>query len=364
MRILDRFIALTYAKAFLGGIVVFTISFIALDFLTRVNEVGTAVSQAKEAGAASSTFEVVLRYYLAYLPYVWKGILPFVAVAAATLTLSTLLRANEIFPVLAVGVSVRRLLLPVFACALLVSAVHLAIQELLIPSMSRDFVLMKRLFSGDRASRIHDLPHLRDGKGSVVRAGAYDFAARTLHDVYILRPWGPEGFETWMAKELRGTPEGDGWTAPEAVLVQPAGTGQARSTLPAGSRIEFGVSPDEVEALIAKEGTEELSFAQISRLVRKFPDRRALQVARHRQIAVPLASFVLVLVSVPAILAAGRLRFAGSALAFLSAATFYFGDIFCTSLGDRGEIAPLFAAYLPLALFLSLGVAGLATARS
>jgi len=364
VRVLDRYVALTFAKAFLGGIVVFTIAAIALDFLTRVNEFGSGVSRAQEVGVGSSALGLVLRFYLAFLPYLWKQMLPFIAVAAATLTLSTLLRANEIFPVLAVGVSVRRLLLPLFLCALLITAAQLAIQELLIPSMSRDFVLLKRLFSGDRVSRIHELPHLRDGQGTVVRAGSYDFAARSLHDVYILRPWGPEGFETWMAKELQGTPDGEAWIAPEPVLVQPAGTGHARSTLPAGSRIEFGVVPEEVEALVVKAGTEELSFAQLTRLVGKFPDRRALQVARHRQISAPFASWVLVLVCVPAILATGRARFAGPAIAFFCAATFYFGDIFCTSLGDRGELSPLLAAYLPLTFFLSLGLAGLATARS
>ena len=40
---------------------------------------------------------------------------------------------------------------------------------------------------------------------------------------------------------------------------------------------------------------------------------------------------------------------------------YYFLDIFFTSLGDRGDIPPYLAAYFPLALLLSLGVARMST---
>ena len=40
---------------------------------------------------------------------------------------------------------------------------------------------------------------------------------------------------------------------------------------------------------------------------------------------------------------------------------YYCMDIFFTSLGDRGDLPAVFAAYFPLALLFSLGVARLAT---
>jgi lipopolysaccharide export system permease protein len=84
-------------------------------------------------------------------------------------------------------------------------------------------------------------------------------------------------------------------------------------------------------------------------------------VALHKQVSRPFASFAMLLVGIPLLLSAGRAYFAGGALAFGLSMAYYFLDILFTSLGDRGDLPPLLAAYSPLALLLSLGVARLST---
>jgi len=76
------------------------------------------------------------------------------------------------------------------------------------------------------------------------------------------------------------------------------------------------------------------------------------------------ASFVLLLVGVPILLGFGRTLVAGAAVAFGVSASYYFLDIFLTSLGDRGEVPPVVAVWFPIALYLSLGVARLMTVRT
>mgnify|MGYP002622827386 CR=1 FL=1 len=70
---------------------------------------------------------------------------------------------------------------------------------------------------------------------------------------------------------------------------------------------------------------------------------------------------MLLLCGVPILIGAGRSHFLGVAIAFGLSAAYYFLDIFFTSLGDRGDLPALFAAWFPLAALLSLGLARLVT---
>ncbi|MHC4342861.1 MAG: LptF/LptG family permease [Planctomycetota bacterium] len=362
MKLLDRYVFSSFWRMFLASLVVFSISAVSLDFFSRINRFFDTANVEGTFAAEYATLKIIFLFYLAYLPYLLKQVIPFVTVAAALFTLSHMLKANEVFPVLAAGVSVRRLFLPLFICGFLVCIGHLLFQEFVIPSLNREQIALKRYFSGDRDKFLEDLAHLRDGKGTVTRVGRYHFEDQHLEDVIVQRPWNEAGFERWLAERL--DPDGESWRAPNGVRVLPAGIGVLPQLLPKHSRVDFGVSPDEVEALASKQGTAEISHSQLANLARKFPHRRHLQVALHKQIARPLTSFVLLLVGIPILLSAGRSLFLGGGLAFGLSVTYYFLDIFFTSLGDRGDIDPFLAAYLPLALFFSIGLARLVTVRT
>ena len=363
MRVLDRYVFLLFLKAFVGALITFSIGAVLLDFFMRL---GYFVDYAEKVeGSFASEYsrtEVVLLFYLAYLPYILKQVMPFITVAASFITLLTLLRGNEIMPVLAAGTSARRLLAPVFVCGLLVSLALLCFQEFVVPSLNSEHIRLKRLFAGDRRAELYNLAHIRDGKGTVVRAGSYRLFPPSLRDVVIQRPWEETGFETWIVDVLEA--DGNQWRAPRGGQVLPPGAADPLRRLPEGAVVDIGVTPEEVETLIAREGTAEISFAQLAQLQKRFPDRRALQVALYQQLAQPFNCFLLLLVIVPTLVNAGRKVIIGGGSVFLASAGFYFLSIFCTSMGDRGDLPPLIAAYFPAMLYLSIGVARLATIRT
>jgi len=261
-------------------------------------------------------------------------------------------------PVVSAGTSVRRLLLPLFLGGLAISLGHIAFQQFLVPALSHQQMALKRFFSGDQTG-VRDLSHLRDGKGTVTRAGWYGFGDGVLTDVVVQRPWANGGFEIWKVPRL--DPGGDRWVASEGAEIQPAGVDSLPRKLPRGAEIDIGLTPDEVDALATKRGIAGLSFSQLKAISDRAPGRRHLRVALHKQIARPFSSFAMLLLGVPLLLSAGRAYFAGGALAFLLSLGYYFLDILFTSLGDRGDLPAHVAAYFPIALLLSLGVARLAT---
>ncbi|MHC4549028.1 MAG: LptF/LptG family permease [Planctomycetota bacterium] len=359
MRVLDRYIVSSFAKVFFGALISFSVGIVALDYFSRLDQFhelhrlkGTFAEDFSEA-------RVIFQFYVAFLPFLLKEVLPFVCVAAGLFTLTAMLHNNEVFPVVAAGVSARRLFLPLFLCGAVLSVGYMLFQEFVVPRLSREQILIKRYFSGDRKPGVGNLVHLRDGHGTVTRVRYYRFHDRSLEDVVVQRPWTRAGFDLWTTERLE--PAGTVWTAPQGVHLQPAGVDSLPRRLPPGTRVDIGVSPYEVDALASKRATSELSYSQLKTLVDKFPNRRHLRVALHKQIARPFASLVLLLVGVPILLAAGRSYFLGAGVAFAVSVIYYCLDIFFTSLGDRGDLPAIFAAYFPLAFLLSLGVARLAT---
>jgi len=359
LTLLDRYLARTFAKVFVGAFLILAVSAVAIDFVSRI---GYFLNPEHVEGTFAedySSVRIILLFYVAHLPFLLKEMIPFVTVGSGLLTVTHMLQRNEVFPVVAAGVSVRRVFLPLFLGGALVAAGHLAFQEFVVPSLTQEQIALKHFFYGNRSQGVSDLPHLRDGKGTVTVARAFRFADRSLADVVVQRPWTAAGFDRWIIPRLAA--DGATWKAADGLEVQPADVAALPRALPPGTPVDIGVTPGEVEALASKKGTSELSFTQLARLARKFPERRNLRMALYKQVARPLSSVVLLLCGVPILLGAGRSHFLGVAIAFGLSACYYFLDIFFTSLGDRGDLPTLFAAWFPLATLLSLGIARLFT---
>jgi lipopolysaccharide export LptBFGC system permease protein LptF len=366
-RLLDRYVVRTFLKVFVVALLAFGIVLVAVDFFGRIHYF---LDDGRVEGTFAEDYSTVRRialFYAAYLPFLLQQVLPFVTVSAGLFTLAHMLHGNEVAPVVAAGTSARRLLLPVLLAGVAVSLGHIAFQQLLVPELSRRQLALKRYFSADQTG-VENPPYLRDGRGTVTRAGWYGFDDGALTGVVVQRPWErggrgdageSRGFEIWKAGRLE--PDGDGWVAPEGVEIQPAGVDSLPRRLAEGARVDLGVTPDDVDALATRRGTASLSLSQLRALADRFPARRNLRVALHKQVARPFASFALLLVGIPLLVAAGRAYFMGGALAFGLSMSYYFLDILFTSLGDRGDLPPYLAAYFPLVLLLSLGVARMAT---
>jgi lipopolysaccharide export LptBFGC system permease protein LptF len=362
MRLLDRYVVRTFFTVFFTSLVVFSVAITTLDFFGRLDSFmgATAVDG---AGESVSRMALIGRFYLAFIPFVLKDTLSFVTVAAGMFTVSHMLRNNEVQPVLAAGVSARRLFLPVLICGFIVTLGQIAFQEMLVPALNREQVTVRQLLAGGKSTLMDDVPHLRDGKGTVTQATTFDFQAQVLGGVIIARAWEESGYERWFVDRLEA--DGDQWRAATEIQIQPAGVSAVGRTLPAGTAVDIGVSAADVEALSAKRGLAGLSFRQLRDMSARFPDRRNLEVAVHRQLSRPLSSFILLLAGVAIVLGLqGRSLVLGAAVAFGVSVSYYFVDIFLTGLGDRGEMPAVLSVWLPVALYLSLGVSRMFTIRT
>src|SRR5699024_8300159 len=138
MKLLDRYILRRFFINFIILVVVLMVLFITIDMLTDLDEfLKAGAAHASEFG---STFLVVLYvmadYYgpLSILLYAFfSGLL---VVAAMAFTFSDLQKTHELTAMVAGGISLYRIAMPVILAGIALNALVLPAQEFLIPNMA------------------------------------------------------------------------------------------------------------------------------------------------------------------------------------------------------------------------------------
>lgn len=135
MRILDRYVIVSFVKNYVISFMVLVGMYVVLDMVFNFNSMVQFQSQ---NGAVLSMFDTLADmgdyyFYQCFLFFVHlSGIIP---VVAAAFTLTRLSRFNELTAMLAAGVPLLRIAMPIVMAALLLNALLLVDQEYLIPNM-------------------------------------------------------------------------------------------------------------------------------------------------------------------------------------------------------------------------------------
>src|SRR5437763_12185972 len=136
MRIIDRYVTVSFVKNYFISFMVLVGMYVVLDMVFNFNNL--VEFQATSAGAVQSLFgtlyDIVDYYfYQCFLFFVHlSGIIP---VVAAAFTLMRLSRFNELTAMLAAGVPLLRIAAPIILAAVVLNGLLLVDQELIIPQM-------------------------------------------------------------------------------------------------------------------------------------------------------------------------------------------------------------------------------------
>jgi lipopolysaccharide export system permease protein len=136
MKILDRYVLVSFLKNYLISFMVLVGMYVVLDMVFNFDE----LANLKTKTAGDSGFESVLTsigsiadfyFHQAFLFFVHlSGIIP---VVAAAFTLMRLSRFNELTAVLAAGVPLLRVAMPIIIAGVIVNGLMIADQEIVIP---------------------------------------------------------------------------------------------------------------------------------------------------------------------------------------------------------------------------------------
>jgi lipopolysaccharide export LptBFGC system permease protein LptF len=131
MSIIDRYVARTFLSGYLilmlVGIGLYTLT----DLLVNVDEFAK-----DETLSLLQVLRLMADYYLCNLPLYYSQLGgPLMAIAAA-FTLGMMLRNNELTALVAAGMPLQRLAVPIAACSVLLVAAWMANRELLLPRLA------------------------------------------------------------------------------------------------------------------------------------------------------------------------------------------------------------------------------------
>ena len=188
MRILDRYIIRLFLLNLLILFVVVIGLIVLLDLIINFDEFVQAAQRMEGDGwgRVAGTARVIVDFYtpLVFLFYVYlAGLLP---LGAAAFTLATLIRNRELTAMLAGGVSMYRIAMPILVLGFGVNLLMVADQELVLPELARK-VGRSHSDLKEGGARAIELRFAPDGKGALFTARAFDPQSGVMKDLTILR---------------------------------------------------------------------------------------------------------------------------------------------------------------------------------
>jgi len=186
MTTLDRYIARYFLLNLVLLFVVVVAMFTLIDLIENFDEFMQA-AQIEGANWFERSYAAITTAWAYYWPRVFLifnyvcGLLP---IGAAGFTMTALIRNRELVAMLAGGISMHRIVMPIFALALVANGLMVLNQEFVIPQLAPRLLMDTKDVTGERA---YEVPLTPDGADYIFTAARFEERRQTLHQVTILK---------------------------------------------------------------------------------------------------------------------------------------------------------------------------------
>jgi len=349
VRILDRYLLREFSVYLALGLLGFICLFSVVDVFDKIN----VFLDHRAPGT------LMARYYLYRTPEVIVQVMPVALLLATFLALGQLNKFGELTAMRSGGLSLLRILRPVFvtsACAVVLS---LVLGELVVPraNRERDRIYdeqIQRLTKGPATERA-DVTYLGAG-GRIYYMRLYVVPERRMHEVSVQEF--QRGELVMRIDAAEATWDGRRWVFSSGYLRHFRGEQESAQPFNRLALDAIAEPPDN----FAREGRQpaEMNYLELRAHVRKLRASGArvanYLVDLHMKLAFPLINFIVILIGAPV---ASRLRATSAALGFGLAVTISFAYYaFMQSgkaLGHNGALPPYVAAWLGDIVFGGVG---------
>ncbi|MBN2357161.1 LPS export ABC transporter permease LptG [candidate division KSB1 bacterium] len=346
MTILDRYLSRSFLSILLFAFFAFICIFIVVDGIEKLD-----VYIAQQVPKM-----VVAKLYLYYIPYIIILTLPVAMLLSSLFSVGNLARYNEITAMKASGLSLYRILAPIFVIAFLISIGAMLFAEYVVPpanaarsELMAQYSERRRQAWRRKLSNVYAL----DDQGRRINIRSYDSENKSADKVTIRKFDGLSlSLHVYAEKMIW---ENDNWIlydgiertfeAEEEQVVK-----FTRKPFP-----NTGLKPEDLAKIIKK--PEEMSYTELKAFIKEVErnggDPNHWMVDLYLKIAVPFANFIIVLFGAPL---SSQKRRGGTATGFglsLTIVFIYFGIIkTAQSMGQNGMLPPLLAAWIANIIFL------------
>ena len=345
---LDKYVTKSFILAFLICLFIICGLYVVVDLSQKLDEL-MALGQ--------KGLRTALEYYAFLIPVIISQLLPAIILLAVGITLVRLAKNNELVAIHVAGISMFRILIPIFTLVLLLSFAAIGNEEWFIPSFARRFEVVKQVVFGNNV--LENLLAEDRENNMLLRVWKYNIKEKEMESVFALaRGVGGRGKYTIFADNGKWIGNGKWYLANTTIHNYDANgkwAGPVREFK--DYFLQTNITP---EHLTETELDPSLfSLSKLKDLYRKEPENPRFGLLFHSRIAHPFMNFVLILLGIPFIVGYEKVSknfFFGIGASVLVCGAFYLITFLCSNLSTTGNMNPVFAAWLPIFLFGSLGL--------
>ncbi len=360
MSIIDRYVARTFLSGFVILMLVGIGLYVLTDLLVNIDEFTE-----DESLPFWEVLALMGDYYLCNLPLYYSQLGgPLMAIAAA-FTLGVMLRNNELTVLVAAGMPLQRLAVPIVACSVLLVGVWMANRELLLPELAHKIARKHDDIIGQRIRGVHCA---RDNDNAILTANSFFPREGRLENLLIIEPDAQALIEADAAvyNEQRGV-----WELERGVrrtMYAPSdGEGLGPAIQPEYiDEYDFSLTPDDLILRRDSQWADLLSLHQLNALLqsRNLVNRPMIDMSRHIRLTQPLLQWILLLLALPFFLVREPTNvMAAGGKALLLTGAFFVVAFIAQSVVKEEAFAAL-VAWIPILLFGPLAVLQLANVRT
>lgn len=368
MRRLDRYFLSVFIPACVAAVGTLVVLFVIIDIMSKRRDFTRL--------ATVNVLQFTTEYYLLRLPLMIYTVLPMVPLLAGAFTVIKMARSNEIVPVIAGGMSLRRLIAPVAIVAVLACGGIVAIEEAVMPPLATRLAETEAILAErERSSYVIE----SDEEGNYFYAAEYDHVRFRMELFVEWLAIGPGGGVLARAEGrlAEWDEERGGWTLFDGRVIEYEDGRVRTHAAPDGSQV---VATREIpaEGLFVRSslrgydiraGGEMLNrFVTWGQSMRELRDRPEVPFHWVRVLVkavFPLAPVILLAAGLPMVMGPEEKSFLrGITIAFLFGVLYVAATIAGQDVANKGLVSPWAGVVGPTVLFGILGLVNVVRMRT
>lgn len=164
MKIIDRYIIRQFVNTFLFGLIVFALIFVVIDMIEKIDDFID-----KDVPA-----EIILEYYLVFIPDMIKMIIPVSVLLAGLFTAGKMSTLNELTSIKAAGISFYRYIAPFMIVTLLISIAAVYFGGFVVPMANKQKVFIEQTYMKKGLENNNDDIYFQDSNTRIVTINYYN----------------------------------------------------------------------------------------------------------------------------------------------------------------------------------------------
>ena len=349
IKLMDKYILKEVAYPFVLGVFIITIILVGNYFFQLADLIIVK----------NVPISLVLELLLYRLPGVMVETFPIAVLFATMTTIGRLNREKEITALRMGGVSIFRLILPLFILGLVISSFTFFLNENIVPWANHQAQnIVRETILKDAMPNPEEEVFFQGPKGRLFYVSSYNQSRGELNNIVIYQLESEADFpEVITAAE--GLVEDNFWLLHSGIIHQYNQSGEIilESRF---NQMEIELGDEMQEIAGTQKSTAEMSRRELRRRIQLF--RRSgigvnsLLVDYHLKLAEPLAALLFILISVPLSLSGKESSAWNFVLTIIIVFSYYVVLSFSRSFGRNEVLAPLTAAWLPNFIFFLLAI--------